>query len=72
LLTPVYLTALILSAEIELLTTLFVKKLTNIDFSYLDVERGMVGESWLIDIELTGELDDQGMVVDFGIVKKNR
>jgi len=30
----------------------------------------MVGESWLIDIELTGELDEQGMVVDFGIVKK--
>jgi len=29
-----------------------------------------VGESWLLDIELSGELNDQGMVVDFGIVKR--
>ncbi len=52
------------------MTQLFVKKLTNIDFSFLDAKRGLVGESWLIDIELSGELDEQGMVVDFGIVKR--
>lgn len=50
---------------------LFVDNLTNIDFSYLDVHRGIVGETWLANVELEGALDDQGMVCDFGIVKKN-
>ncbi len=59
-----------LSAERCDLTKLFVKKLTNLDFSFLDPKRGLVGESWLIDIELSGKLNDQGMVLDFGIVKR--
>ncbi|SMF35383.1 6-pyruvoyl-tetrahydropterin synthase [Alteromonadaceae bacterium Bs31] len=49
---------------------LFVDNLCNVDFSYLDHERGIVGETWLASVELDGNLDDQGMVCDFGIVKK--
>lgn len=49
---------------------LFVDNLTNIDFSYLCPSRGLVGETWLAHIELIGNLDDHGMVCDFGIVKK--
>lgn len=49
---------------------LFVDNLTNVDFSYLCPVRGMVGETWLAHIELVGGLDEQGMVCDFGIVKK--
>lgn len=49
---------------------LFVDNLTNVDFSYLHPIRGLVGETWLANIELEGELDEQGMVCDFGIVKK--
>jgi len=49
---------------------LFVDKLTNLDFSYLDADRGLVGETWLANIELIGGLDEQGMVCDFGDVKK--
>lgn len=49
---------------------LFVDNLTNVDFSYMDAARGVVGETWLANIELHGELDAQGMVVDFGVVKK--
>ena len=49
---------------------LFVDNLTNVDFSYLHPERGLLGETWLANIELQGELDEQGMVCDFGTVKK--
>ncbi|GAA3912216.1 6-pyruvoyl trahydropterin synthase family protein [Litoribacillus peritrichatus] len=50
--------------------TLFVDQLTVIDFSYLNSSRGLLGESWLVDCELSGELNDEGMLFDFGHVKK--
>jgi 6-pyruvoyl-tetrahydropterin synthase len=50
---------------------LFVDQLTNVDFSYLCPERGMLGETWLASIHLVGSLDAQGMVCDFGKIKKH-
>ncbi|MEW7867000.1 6-carboxytetrahydropterin synthase [Aeromonas diversa] len=49
---------------------LFVRDLTVIDSSYLCERRGMVGESWVVDIELGGELNEMSMLLDFGRVKK--
>ena len=49
---------------------LFVNNLTVIDFSYFHRERGIVGESLILDVELFGELNDEGMLFDFSFVKK--
>lgn len=49
---------------------LFVDQLTNVDFSYLHPERGLLGETWLASTQLGGRLDHQGMICDFGVVKK--
>ncbi len=52
------------------MTTLFVEHLTVIDCAYLDVARGLVGESWIVDVEVEGALDEQSMVLDFSEVKR--
>jgi 6-pyruvoyl-tetrahydropterin synthase len=50
---------------------LFVNDLTVMDFSYLCEKRGMVGESWIVDVVLDGALNDESMIEDFSLVKKN-
>ena len=49
---------------------LFVDNLTVIDFAYFHPDRGIVGESLIMDVELQGELNDEGLLFDFSYVKK--
>lgn len=58
------------SLPLKTIMLLFVDQLTNVDFSFLDPQRGLLGETYLANILLKGELDEQGMVCDFGTVKK--
>jgi 6-pyruvoyl-tetrahydropterin synthase len=51
------------------MSRLFVEHLCVIDCARLHPERGLLGESWIVDAELEGGLDEQGMVLDFGRVK---
>ncbi|MEI6897314.1 MAG: 6-carboxytetrahydropterin synthase [Psychromonas sp.] len=49
---------------------LFVRDLTVIDATYLDAQRGFVGESYIVDVVLTGALNEMSMILDFSLVKK--
>ena len=50
--------------------TLFVKDVDRLDCAVFDPSLGVVGQSWYVDIEVAGQLDDNGFVYDFSHLKK--
>jgi 6-pyruvoyl-tetrahydropterin synthase len=51
-------------------TTLFCDNLTVIDYSYLDKELGVVGNSLIVNVEFIGKIDEEGILYDFSYAKK--
>lgn len=49
---------------------LFYQSLTVLDYAYLDAHQGVVGNSLLVDVELIGETDEDGILFDFSYAKK--
>ena len=50
---------------------LFIENITNIDSSYFDSELGIVGETYIVDMHLYGQLNDEDMIIDFSTIKKD-
>lgn len=50
--------------------TLFVKDFTILDTAILHPSRGALGDSFYVSVELSGALDQQGFIFDFGPAKK--
>lgn len=49
---------------------MFIRGLTVLDCAVLHKERGPIGASYLMDAEVIGHLDDEGVVFDFSYAKK--
>jgi len=49
--------------------TLFVNDISHLDASFWCPVNGLGGASWAVDVELDGQLGDDGMLFDFGEVK---
>ncbi|MCZ8498713.1 6-carboxytetrahydropterin synthase [Vibrio lentus] len=49
---------------------IYARDLTVIDSSYICEHRGVVGDSWILDVTMSGELNEMSMVLDFSKVKK--
>lgn len=49
--------------------TLFIKDVAKIDCALFDPTLGIIGQTWYVDVFLTGPLDDNGFVYDFSPLK---
>ena len=50
--------------------TLFYDHVTVLDYAYLDERQGLVGDSFIVNVEFTGEADEEGILYDFSHAKK--
>lgn len=58
------------SDETDVRGTIFLNDLTTVDCAIFDPSKGVLGQSWNIDVTLTGTLGDNGFVFDFSHLKK--
>jgi len=51
-------------------STLFVRDVTKLDCALFDAAHGVIGQSWHVDLTVSGTLDENGFVCDFGPLKR--
>lgn len=49
---------------------LFYNHVTVLDYAYLELERGVVGDSLIVNVEFEGHTDEEGVIYDFSWAKK--
>ncbi len=49
---------------------MFVRDIDHLDCAIFDPDLGILGATWHVDVELAGELDNNGFVFDFGKIKQ--
>lgn len=50
--------------------TLFIRDVTKLDCAIFDAASGVIGQSWHVDLTVSGTLDSNGFVTDFAPLKK--
>ncbi len=50
--------------------TIFLHDITKVDCALFDPSKGIFGQTWKIDVTISGPLGDNGFVYDFALVKK--
>lgn len=50
--------------------TIFLNEITRIDCAVFDPSKGILGQSWKVDLAITGPLTENGFVFDFSSLKK--
>jgi 6-pyruvoyl-tetrahydropterin synthase len=50
--------------------SIFLNDITKVDCALFDASKGVVGQTWLVDVALGGPLGPNGFVFDFSLLKK--
>lgn len=60
----------IATSDHEDTSTLFIRDVTKLDCALFDATHGIIGQSWHVDLTVSGHLDENGFVCDFGPLKR--
>lgn len=59
-----------LEASLESTCTLHIADVTRLDCATVDVDSGVTGQSWHVDVDVTGHKNSKGFLIDFSGLKK--
>ena len=54
----------------EVRGTIFLSDVTKVDCALFDPSKGVIGQTWTVDVSVTGSVGDNGFIYDFSHLKK--